>query len=211
MSLLKGVLKGLRAPMTITALLADQYVWPAWLRAQGVEFGPGLKLVGGPDVRLTPGGKIHLGSNVSLYSRRASNPLLLHHPCALRLLASNACISIGSGSALSGTVICAATSVEIGEHVLIGANCKISDTDFHPLSPEARRHDRNQGAQTEPIVIENDVFIGAHAFILKGSRLGVGCVVGAGAVVAGTFPPRSVIAGNPARIIRQLSTEGMAP
>lgn len=208
MSHVKMALRGFRAPVTLGIILADQFWWPFWLRAQGVGYGPGLKLVGAPDIRMTPGGKIHLGMNVSLYSRPTSNPLLLHCPCALRLLAPNACITIGTGSALSGAVVCAATSVEIGEHVLIGANCKISDTDFHPLSPEARRIDRNQGAQTKPIVIENDVFIGAHAIILKGTVLGAGCVVGAGAVVSGNFPPRSIIAGNPARIIKQLSTEG---
>jgi acetyltransferase-like isoleucine patch superfamily enzyme len=128
----------------------------------------------------------------------------LHTPCVLRLLQPNACIHIGDHSALSGVVICAATSVEVGSHVLIGANCKIIDTDFHPLHPEARQIDHNKGAGTSPIVIENNVFIGAHAIILKGTVLKEACVVGAGAVVSGTFPAYSVIAGNPARVIRDV-------
>ena len=109
---------------------------------------------------------------------------------------------------MSGTVICAAQSVQIGAHVLIGANCKITDTDFHPLSPDDRRADRNRGAVNKPVVIHDDVFIGAGSLILKGTIIEEGCVVGAGAVVSGTFPPHSIIAGNPARVIKTLNTEG---
>jgi acetyltransferase-like isoleucine patch superfamily enzyme len=200
------LLKILRAPWTIAAVIGDRWLWPMVVSAAGVQHGSGLKLVGAPEIRMTPGGTIRLGKDVTLYSRRTSNPLLLHTPCALRLLSPEARITIGDDCALSGTVVCAATSVTIGNHVLIGANVKISDSDFHPLSPEARRVDRNRGAASKPITIHDDVFIGAGAFILKGTVLGEGCVVGAGAVVSGEFPARSIIAGNPAKVIKTLET-----
>jgi len=55
-------------------------------------------------------------------------------------------------------------------------------------------------------VIEDDVFIGMGVIVLKGSHLGRGCVVGAGSVVSGTFPPGSIVAGNPARVVRALAS-----
>jgi acetyltransferase-like isoleucine patch superfamily enzyme len=111
-------------------------------------------------------------------------------------------IVIGEQSALSGTVIYATTAVEIGRRVMVGANCTIVDTDFHPLSPEARRAHSTRGAVSRPVRIGDDVFIGAGSMILKGTELGEGCVVGAGAVVAGRFAPFTIVAGNPARALK---------
>src|SRR5262245_34649033 len=118
-------LKVLRSPRTITSLMLDRLIGPSWLRMQGVEYGSDLSLVGLPEIRMSKNGRIILGNHVTLYSRRQSNPLQLHTPCVFRLLQSNACIHIGDHSALSGVVICAVTGVEIGQHVLIGANSKI--------------------------------------------------------------------------------------
>jgi acetyltransferase-like isoleucine patch superfamily enzyme len=207
---MRFLMKLLRMPATLAMLIGDRFLWPLLLRAEGVQHGDGLKLVGAPSIRMKSGGSIRLGKYVALYSRRTSNPLLLHTPCGLRLLESGARITIGDHCALSGAVICAAQSVEIGNHVLIGANSKISDTDFHPLSAEVRLLDRNKGAASNPVVIKDDVFIGSGAFILKGTVLETGCVVGAGAIVSGVFPPHSIIAGNPAKVIKSLNVEEIA-
>ena len=59
-----------------------------------------------------------------------------------------------------------------------------------------------------PVVIGKNCFVGCNALILKGTRLGDGCIVGAGAVVSGEFPAGSVIAGNPARVIRTVLPQG---
>ena len=177
----------------------------------GVEVESNLILVGRPVFRLAEGGEIRLGERVRLLSRRGSNPLQLRSPCALTLLAPNARITIGDDSALSGVVICATISVEIGRHVLVGANCTIVDTDFHPISPIQRREHPTRGAVSRPVRIGDDVYIGTQAILLKGTTLGDGCVVGAGAVVSGVFPANSMIAGNPARIVRQIDLETTFP
>lgn len=177
--------------------------WPGYLRLAGVQCGPGVRCTGRPMIRLARGGRIELGNSVHLVSRSGANPLWLHRPCSLNAHAG-AKIMIGDNSGLSGVVICAVSSVHIGARVMVGANCSIVDTDFHPLSPEARREHATRGAVTKPIWIGDEVFIGMNALILKGTELGEGCVVGAGAVVAGCFPARSVLCGNPARVVKQL-------
>ncbi len=102
---------------------------------------------------------------------------------------------------ISGNTIYAWEKIIIGDRTQIGANTKIIDTDFHPLEYEKRiGRDR---ANSKPVVIGNDVFIGMNSIILKGSKIGNGCVIGAGAVVSGEFPDNSVIVGNPARIIKK--------
>ncbi|MCS7070899.1 MAG: hypothetical protein NZM00_05290 [Anaerolinea sp.] len=83
----------------------------------------------------------------------------------------------------------------------MGANSIITDTDFHPLTADARRIDPTQG-RTAPVIVEDEVFIGMQAIILKGVRLGRGCVIGAGSVVTQDVPPGMIAAGNPARVIR---------
>ena len=87
---------------------------------------------------------------------------------------------------------------------MIGANCKIFDNDFHSLDPRERRGEIYDNLVTKPVVIGKNVFVGCNSILLKGTRIGDNCVVGAGSVVSGTFEPGCVIAGNPARVIRKV-------
>jgi acetyltransferase-like isoleucine patch superfamily enzyme len=109
-------------------------------------------------------------------------------------------------------------SVEIGNYVLISHLVDIHDTDGHPIDHEARRGDieRILGGQdyasdglvkTAPVVIEDDVWIGCKATILKGVRVGWGAIVAAGAVVTKDVAPFTLVGGNPARLIRELRPE----
>lgn len=111
-------------------------------------------------------------------------------------------ISIGSGCAISGATIYAIHSIEIGDDVLIGGNCKIIDNDFHPLHADKRNPEKLEDVKRKPIIIGDGCFIGANSIILKGTTLGKNCVVGAGSVVSGVFPDNVIIAGNPAKIIK---------
>jgi acetyltransferase-like isoleucine patch superfamily enzyme len=194
----------IRAPRTLTRRVTDQYLVRRYLIWHDVTVGADLRASGLPRLRIVEGGRLIVGNGVTLVSRPTGNPLHLHRPCTFSVIKPGAVIEIGDSSALSGTVICAASRVSIGQRVMIGANCTLSDTDFHPLSPEQRRIHPTENAASRPIVIEDDVFIGTQAILLKGAILGHGCVVGAGAVVTGEFPPRSIIAGNPARLIKTL-------
>ena len=112
-------------------------------------------------------------------------------------------IEIGAGCGISGSTIYAMEKIRIGEDVLIGANCKIVDNDFHPLSVEKRNPQRVEDIKKKPIEIGDGCFIGTNSIILKGTILGSNCVVGAGSVVCGSFPDNVIIAGNPAKIIKK--------
>lgn len=112
-------------------------------------------------------------------------------------------ITIGSGCGISGSTIYAMNEINIGNNVLIGGNCKIIDNDFHPLPISQRVNQKPEDIKKRPINIGDGCFIGANSIILKGTTLGKNCVVGAGSVVSGIFPDNVIIAGNPARIIKE--------
>lgn len=97
--------------------------------------------------------------------------------------------------------------VTIGDYVMIGPNTLITTVN-HPLSPAGRR--RHLG-QARPVAIARDVWIGGNCTILPGVTIGNNAVIAAGAVVTKDVPDNCVVAGVPARKIRDISddTEGM--
>lgn len=164
-----------------------------------------LKLNGFCVLFAFPKSQITLGQG-TINSSFTSNMLGLWQPSIL-VARYGGTIKIGNGFGISGSTIYSAASITIGENVLIGANCKIVDNDFHPLEATKRR--LSQGGQNilkKPISIGNDCFIGMNSIILKGTTIGNNVIVGAGSVVCGKFPDNCVIAGNPAKIIKLLPT-----
>jgi len=98
-----------------------------------------------------------------------------------------------------------AKSVRIGDHSILASWVEMFDNPTHPLDPGTRR--RNEPVpldEAAPIVIGADVWIGTKAMILRGVTIGDGSVVGAGSVVTRDVPPATLVAGNPARVIREL-------
>jgi maltose O-acetyltransferase len=90
--------------------------------------------------------------------------------------------------------------VHIGHHVMIGPHVQIY-TAAHLLEAETRI----QGLEVaKAIVIEDNVWLGGGAILLPGVRIGRNAVVGAGAVVPRSVPANTVVAGNPARVIREI-------
>ncbi len=175
----------------------------ATLRRKGVRLGEGVCLNNFPIVTLAKNSTIELGEKVVLCSESYSTELGVSRPVILRTLRSGARISIGKNSGLSGTVICAAVEVVIGAECLFGANVTIVDTDFHAIKPQGRRFNNNPAdIPAYPIIIADNVFVGAGAFILKGVSIGKNSVVGAGAVVTKDVPENVVVAGNPARVVK---------
>ena len=168
-----------------------------------IEYGKGLKLIGWPFLFRYPKAKMIFGKDVSINSSFFSNLLGLYQRTII-IARGEAVIRIGDGVGISGSTIYARQKISIGNHVLVGANTKIVDNDFHPLDVEARNANDFSKLECKPIIIEDNVFIGCNCLILKGTEIGENSIVGAGSVVCGKFPGNVVIAGNPAKIIKQI-------
>ncbi len=150
------------------------------------------------------GSRIVIGGNFTAISRLKDNSIGVSHRVIVRTVADGARIEIGNQVGMSGCVVCATKSIKIGNRVLVGSGAVIVDSDLHPLEAKVRANNPYDKGLSAEVVIGDDVFIGTRAIILKGVTIGVGAVVGAGAVVTRDVAPRSVVAGNPARVIKVL-------
>lgn len=175
------------------------------------QIGPGLRCLGQPIVQCADGASIAIGAFAVLVSRSSGTALGVAHPVVLRCLTPFARIEIGDDCGFSGTTICAARRVRIGHRCLFGADVLVFDTDFHNHAPEGRRYAApDWDAISRPVVIGNDVFVGARAIITKGVTIGDGAIVAAGSVVLGDVPANSIAGGNPARVLRMLDNDASA-
>jgi acetyltransferase-like isoleucine patch superfamily enzyme len=124
-------------------------------------------------------------------------------------------ITIGDWCYLTNVVLLCDLELTIGNYVRIGWNTSIADTDFHPINPALRIEDAiacspiadkkiRPPITCSGVVIEDDVWIGPQATILKGVRIGAGAFVEPGAVVTRNVPPRARVMGNPARVIGEV-------
>lgn len=195
----------LRLPQELAWWPVDNLIAPTWLKLQGVELGGGCRFRGIPIVHLSSRARICLGQKVALYSRPRSNPRGLLHPVILAALGEGALIRIGDHVALSGVSINCRARIEVGDWVQIGPGACLWDNDGHALDLEKRRNRVSESGRCAPILIEEDVFIGARALILKGVTLGRGAVIGAGAVVTKSVGPGEIAVGNPARVVGTVS------
>ena len=143
------------------------------------------------------------GGKINIFSHPFSNMIGLSQRCII-VAKFGGKIEINEGVAMSGCTIYSMDSITIGRNTDIGSGCKIIDNDFHPL-PYSQRYPKEQldKVKKRPIVIGEGCFIGANSIILKGTTLGKNVVVGAGIVVCGNFPDNVIIAGNPARIVKE--------
>ena len=169
-----------------------------WVK--GLRWYPDWRLRGLPLIQI--GGKgsvLKIGYAFTAVSNPKWNSLGIFQHVTIKTTGVGAQIIIGNHVGISGCTISAENSITIGSHVLLGSGCLITDSDAHPIDPDERR--LGGKGKSKPILIEDDVFIGARAIVLKGVTIGKGSVVGAGTVVTKSVPPYSIVAGNPAKVI----------
>jgi acetyltransferase-like isoleucine patch superfamily enzyme len=94
--------------------------------------------------------------------------------------------------------------VSIGNHVLVADNVFIADNPGHPMDAMKRRTQGVDPDQIRPVTICDDVWIGNGSKILPGVTIGEGAVVGAASIVTKDVPPFTLVAGAPAKVIRDL-------
>src|SRR6266571_1741858 len=110
--------------------------WPSFLwrlegRLKGVEFQGRCEILGRPIISVASNGRMVIGDRVRLYSALRANPLGCFQPCVLRAMAPGARLVLARGVGLSGTVMCAARSIEVGEGTIFGSGAMVFDNDFH--------------------------------------------------------------------------------
>lgn len=163
-------------------------------------------------IRIFGHGTIRIGRDVTINSCLSANPIGGDTQTVLSLK-DQAVLIIGNRVGISNAAIVCHDRVTIGDRTLIGGGTKIYDTDFHSLDARVRGDYARERPVTKPVMIGEDVFIGAHSIILKGVTIGDRSIIGAGSVVTKSVGADEVWGGNPARLIRRMEREtenGMA-
>ncbi len=170
-----------------------------------VEFGEGFYCESAQIFRQMRAAKpsaVVIGKHVSCYAG-----------CSFAIGENGRC-RIGDFTLINGALIMADEKIDIGSHCLISWNVGIADSDFHPLEPAQRLIDAQALAPffkdrpprpklvTAPVIIADNVWIGMNATILKGVSIGENSVVAAGSVVTKSVPANTVVAGNPAVVVK---------
>lgn len=114
------------------------------------------------------------------------------------LLKENAVLSLGNSWTNYNIQIRCGNKIEIGNNCTFGRHVSILDSDFHVI----KENDKIINP-SKPVIIADNVWIGHNAMILKGVTVGEGAIVAAGSVVTKDVPPHSVVAGNPAKVIKE--------
>lgn len=167
------------------------------------------------------GRDIQFASSSGVTNSGAKDHIIIgNHGCLFGLLQAlcGGKIQIGDNFYMgSGTVLQSKEQIVIGNNAIISNNVLIVDNNNHPIEPEKRMHmsqaENYMGSslwsweysQSKPIVIEDNVWIGRDAVIMKGVTVGRGSIVALRAVVTHDVPPYSVVAGNPAKVVKQLN------
>ena len=127
-------------------------------------------------------------------------------------LGKEARVTIGDYCYFTNVMLLGEAELRIGSYVVMSWNVAVADTDFHPIEPAQRIADAiacsplgGGRARPEiacrPVVIEDDVWIGPNATILKGVHIGAGAFIEPGAMVTRDVPARARVLGNPARVV----------
>lgn len=179
------------------------------------------RLAGRATCELHPGAALHVGARVRNARGDSSKIVVGSHSRVLGDLftfAHGGEIRIGQWCYVGkASRIWSAASIELENRVLVSHSVNIFDSLTHPIQAAARHaqvrsifeegHPRNLWLDESPVRIRNDAWIGAGAMVLRGVTIGEGAIVAAGAVVTKDVPPYTIVAGNPAVVVRELSAD----
>ena len=160
------------------------------LQKNRIILGRGLRVRG--SLKICGPGKVIIGNNVLVDGRGHPVTPFTHHVDAV--------LSVGSHSFINGTRFGCQTKITIGDYAILG-DARIMDTDFHSIYPN--RWSTDAVVESKPVIIGQNVWIGAAAAILKGVRIGDNSVVGFGSIVTKDVPANCVVLGNPAKVVKK--------
>lgn len=185
-----------------------RFLWIKWnlikLKLSGAKTGKKCRIYDKVYFFLHPSGLLTIGDDF-IFSSGSNYNQLSRNIRGSMYIAEGASLKIGNRVGISSSCLWVTNSITIGNHVNIGADTLILDTDAHHLDWKERRDGGERNSK--PIVIEDDVFIGTRSIVLKGVTIGARSIIGAGSVVSKNIPADCIAAGNPCRIIRFTKTE----
>ncbi len=196
--------KGFRKVVEIVNRIFSTPIARFFLYLNGATVGYGLNAAGLLKIEVTRRGKLIIGNDFCVNSGENFNVIGRQQKTILWVDGE---LRIGKNVGMSATAVICNHRILIGDNVKIGGNTVIYDTDFHNLNPEIRKDKKNdkQSAIKLPVIIEDNVFIGAHSTILKGVTIGKNSIIGACSVVTKNIPKNEIWAGNPAKFIRKVA------
>lgn len=158
-----------------------------------------------PLIQKCKNSSLRIGTNLVACSNPRNNTIGVFQKVIIKTNTPHAIIQIGNYVGISGATLSSDTAIKIGNNVLIGSGVLITDSDAHGINPKFR-NDKSK-IISSPVIIHDDVFIGARAIILKGVTIGTGALIGAGSVVSKDVEAFAIVAGNPAKKVGDVRDE----
>ncbi len=188
-------------------LILSSYIYTALFRfilfVNNVEFGKNIRTYCAlPKLNINKNSNVVIFGNSLLFNNYIDHSW--NSKCAIYVL-KKATLIIGDYSGFNGVMIFCSNNIQIGRYVKIGGGTRISDTNHHVLDWERRRNPQSDSqSKSAPIIIGDDVFVGANCYIGKGVEIGDRSIIAAGSVVIKSIPPDCIAGGNPCKVIKYL-------
>lgn len=171
-----------------------------------LKLGKNIRCWGRVMIWLGKGSSLQIGDGGWIVSDNVRAGIALHSPCKFRAC-DGAEIILGKRIALNGVSISSRKKIVIEDGTIIAPNVIIMDTDFHKAWPPEERSLGLGQENDRAVHIGKNVWIGMNSLILKGVTIGDNAIVAAGSVVTRSVPANTLVAGVPARMVRELKEE----
>ena len=177
-----------------------------------IKYGKNFRVFNHLYLKIHVGALVQIGNNCTIMSGAGLNPLSRNIKTCI-YVGKKATLKLGNDVGISSSTLWVKESVSIGNSVAIGADCIIMDTDAHNLDWKIRCSEETNEygeavdmvtAASAPIVIEDNVLVGARCIILKGVTIGARSIIGSGSIVTKDIPSDCIAAGNPCKVIKSI-------
>lgn len=177
-----------------------------------IKYGKNFRVFNHLYLKIHVGALVQIGNNCTIMSDAGLNPLSRNIKTCI-YVGKKATLKLGNDVGISSSTLWVKESVSIGNSVAIGADCIIMDTDAHNLDWKIRCSEETNEygesvdmvtAASAPIVIEDNVLVGARCIILKGVTIGARSIIGSGSIVTKDIPSDCIAAGNPCKVIKSI-------
>ena len=174
------------------ALLLSQIFIVYFKLRYGKKISWGKNVIVNHKLKFSGKGRLIIADTVNLWAHAEKN--------IFQTYSAEAEIFLGKNSRINGGFFQCREKIEIGENCMVGS-CHLMDTDFHHADPEKRNETNN--IPTKKILVGNNVWLAGQSAVLKGVEIGDNSVVAFRSVVAKSVPENSVVAGNPAKVVKE--------